>query len=226
MIRSYYCCCCINEPVIFSHCVHLKLGHRFHALLKACSDRDDIVPLRGRYNIDNYQIIKWINYYYLKTYLMDHLYQWFVHKQLNVTFIESVRLMFRRKNNSRPILNIQRSPHQEENRPHADLGPIQLHIISGVRRRGALANSYTLKTPRLDLTQKSVRGGPDPFWGQTYPESRSDWPGIRVKKTFWSQIPGHFDPDSRSLWPKNGSGPMGPFSGSNLTREFSECTTT
>ena len=43
MIRSYYRCCCINEPVIFSHCVHLKLGHRFHALLKVCSDRDDIV---------------------------------------------------------------------------------------------------------------------------------------------------------------------------------------
>ena len=25
MIRSYYHCCCINEPVIFSQCVHLKL---------------------------------------------------------------------------------------------------------------------------------------------------------------------------------------------------------
>ena len=46
MTRAYYRCCCINEPVIFSHCVHLnKLGHRFHALLKVCSDRDDIVPL-------------------------------------------------------------------------------------------------------------------------------------------------------------------------------------
>ena len=32
--RSYYRCFCINEPIIFSHCVHLKLGHRFHALLK------------------------------------------------------------------------------------------------------------------------------------------------------------------------------------------------
>ena len=41
MIRSYYHCCCINEPVIFSHCVHLKLRHRFYALLKVCSDRDD-----------------------------------------------------------------------------------------------------------------------------------------------------------------------------------------
>ena len=45
MIRSYYRCCCINQPVIFSHCVHFKLGHRFHALLKVCSDRDDIAPL-------------------------------------------------------------------------------------------------------------------------------------------------------------------------------------
>ena len=35
-------CCCIDEPVIFSHCV-LKLGHQFHAMLKVCSDRDDIV---------------------------------------------------------------------------------------------------------------------------------------------------------------------------------------
>ena len=25
MTRSYYPCCCINEPVIFSHCVHHKL---------------------------------------------------------------------------------------------------------------------------------------------------------------------------------------------------------
>ena len=52
MIRPYYRCCCINEPVIFSHCVHLELGHRFHALLKVCTDRDDIVPFnalnRGR----------------------------------------------------------------------------------------------------------------------------------------------------------------------------------
>ena len=45
MIRLYYRCCCLNEPVIFSHCVHLKLGHQFHALLKVYSDRDDIVPL-------------------------------------------------------------------------------------------------------------------------------------------------------------------------------------
>ena len=41
MIRSYYRCCCINEPVIFS----LKLKHRFHALLAVWSDHDDIVPL-------------------------------------------------------------------------------------------------------------------------------------------------------------------------------------
>ena len=47
MITSYYRCCCINEPVIFSHCVHLKLGHRFHALLKVCSDRGNTAPLNG-----------------------------------------------------------------------------------------------------------------------------------------------------------------------------------
>ena len=40
-----YHCCCINETVSFSHCVHLKLGHWFHALLKVCFDRDDTVPL-------------------------------------------------------------------------------------------------------------------------------------------------------------------------------------
>ena len=46
MIRSYYRCCCINEPLIFSHLVHLKLhvGHWFHALLEVCSDCDDTVP--------------------------------------------------------------------------------------------------------------------------------------------------------------------------------------
>ena len=38
MIRSYHRCCCINEPVIFSH---LKEGE----WLKICSDRDDFVPL-------------------------------------------------------------------------------------------------------------------------------------------------------------------------------------
>ena len=51
MIRSYYRCCCINEPVIFSHCVHFKLGHRFHALMRVCSDRDDTVPLMIWQNI-------------------------------------------------------------------------------------------------------------------------------------------------------------------------------
>ena len=48
MIRSYYRCCCINEPVICSHGVYLKLGHRFHALLKVCSDRDDTAPLTSK----------------------------------------------------------------------------------------------------------------------------------------------------------------------------------
>ena len=35
-----------NEPVISSHCVNLKLGHRFHALLKVCADRDNTPPLK------------------------------------------------------------------------------------------------------------------------------------------------------------------------------------
>ena len=39
-----YSCCCMKT--IFSHCVHLKLGHQFHALLKVCSDSDDIVPFK------------------------------------------------------------------------------------------------------------------------------------------------------------------------------------
>ena len=38
----------VNESVICSHCVHLKLEHRLHALLKVCSDRDDIAPLHDR----------------------------------------------------------------------------------------------------------------------------------------------------------------------------------
>ena len=67
--------------------------------------------------------------------------------------------------------------------------------------------------------------------GQTYPESRSDLPGIQVRltrnpsqKDNLDSDSGNFYPDSRSVWPRNGSGPMGPFSGSNLTREFLECT--
>ena len=47
MTENYHCCC-IKEPVIFSHYVHLQLGHQFHTLLKVCSDRDNIVPLRTR----------------------------------------------------------------------------------------------------------------------------------------------------------------------------------
>ena len=45
MIRPYYCCCCITEPFIFRHCVHLNLGHRFHVLLKICFDHDDSILL-------------------------------------------------------------------------------------------------------------------------------------------------------------------------------------
>ena len=31
MIKSYYRCCCINQPVIFSHCVHLTTPIPCHA---------------------------------------------------------------------------------------------------------------------------------------------------------------------------------------------------
>ena len=51
------CCCCINEPVIFSHCVHLKLGHRFYVMLKVSSDRDDIVPLRSK-GYENKKVVR------------------------------------------------------------------------------------------------------------------------------------------------------------------------
>ena len=36
----------MNEPVIINHFVPLKVGHRFHALLKVFSDRDDTVPFK------------------------------------------------------------------------------------------------------------------------------------------------------------------------------------
>ena len=35
----------VNKSVILSHFVHLKLGHGFHAVLKVCSDYDDIASL-------------------------------------------------------------------------------------------------------------------------------------------------------------------------------------
>ena len=87
------------------------------------------------------------------------------------------------------------------------------------------------KNSRVRFDPEKSPRGPDPFWGQTYPESRSDWPGIRVRltqnpsqKDIMDSDSGNFYRDSRSVWPRNGSGPMGPFSGSNLTREFLECT--
>ena len=36
------------------------------------------------------------------------------------------------------------------------------------------------KNSRVRFDPEKSPRGPDPFWGQTYPESRSDWPGIRV----------------------------------------------
>ena len=58
MIKSYYRCCCINEPAIFGHCVHLKLGHRFHALLKVYSNLDNTSPLVRSLSIVIYLWIK------------------------------------------------------------------------------------------------------------------------------------------------------------------------
>ena len=52
------------------------------------------------------------------------------------------------------------------------------------------------KSPR-GQTHFGVRPTRNP--GQTDPESESDWPGIRVRKTFWTQIPVIFTPDSRSV---------------------------
>ena len=72
MIRSYYRCCCINEPVILSHCVHLKPGHWFHALLKVCCDRDDIVPLRTEQN----NLIGLHSFRFLYIYLDLIKYEW------------------------------------------------------------------------------------------------------------------------------------------------------
>ena len=40
---------CINVPVIFSHCVNLRLGHRFHAPSKVCCDGDDTAPLNHQH---------------------------------------------------------------------------------------------------------------------------------------------------------------------------------
>ena len=70
MIRSYYRCCCINEPVIFIHCVHLKstLEHWFHALLKVCFNRDDTVPLSGQQNSYSFTCISYM-YMYILFYL-------------------------------------------------------------------------------------------------------------------------------------------------------------
>ena len=45
---------------MFSHCVHLKLGHRFHALLEVCSDRDDTVPLTDKIAYQNILLL-WIS---------------------------------------------------------------------------------------------------------------------------------------------------------------------
>ena len=56
--------------------------------------------------------------------------------------------------------------------------------------------------------------------GQFDPESVSMWPGLRV--TVARNLK-RIDTDPGSIWPRNGSGPLGLKSGSILTREFGEC---
>ena len=75
----------------------------------------------------------------------------------------------------------------------------------------SLANHSKNSRVRFD-PEKSPRG-PDPFWGQTYPESRSDWPGIRVRKTFWTQIPVIFTQIPDQSDPGMGLAPCDPFPG-------------
>ena len=82
------------------------------------------------------------------------------------------------------------------------------------------ASLYTLKTPGSDLTRKRVGGGQTHFGvrptrnpGQTDPESESDWPGIRVRKTFWTQIPVIFTRIPDQSDPGMGLAPWDPFPG-------------
>ena len=60
--------------------------------------------------------------------------------------------------------------------------------------------------------------GKDPFLGLIDPESVLRWPEILLKAVILTRIPGHIDTDS-------GFGPLGPKSGSILTREFLDCIT-
>ena len=75
-----------------------------------------------------------------------------------------------------------------------------------------LLHSKSSRVSRFDPEKKSE--GARPILG-------SDLPGIQVRltrnpsqKDILDSDSGHFYPDSRSVWPRNGSGPMGPFSGS------------
>ena len=49
--------------------------------------------------------------------------------------------------------------------------------------------------------------------GQTDPESESDWPGIRVRKTFWTHIPVIFTRIPDQSDPGMGLAPWNPFPG-------------
>ena len=76
------------------------------------------------------------------------------------------------------------------------------------------------KNSRVRFDPEKSPRGPDPFWGQTYPESRWDWPGIRVRKTFWTQIPVIFTRIPDQSDPGMGLAPWDPFPGQIWPRSF------
>ena len=54
VLRSYRSLLSLDQFVHYYQSTefHLKLGHRFHALSKVCSDRNNTVPLK-KANLDN-----------------------------------------------------------------------------------------------------------------------------------------------------------------------------
>ena len=86
------------------------------------------------------------------------------------------------------------------------------------------AETIHSKNSRVRIDPDLVPRGPDPFLGQFDPESVSICPGIQSKSPLltkflvtMTRIPGHIDTDSGLNWRRNGSGPLGPKSGSILT---------
>ena len=80
--------------------------------------------------------------------------------------------------------------------------------------------------------QNWVPGGQTHFWVsltrcpcQCVPESESKSTLLTKFLVTMTRVPGLIDTDSGSNWPRNGSGPLGPKSGSILNRKFLECKT-